>query len=316
MSSARDMLERAAAAERELRGQEFLAPLVPRGRAHMRISGLLYELKVSGVQRPGFYVCRVQDARSATIVSPAQPWQVGEYLRLFRALRLVLLERIGDQGTWLALPYNDSDARQRFGIAGPVLIYAVEGGQPFDRVIARYDSALWFEDLDRRADPVQADALRSALVAGQPTPGLPGLAPGQQLAYTLRAGAAVVAAAATPTAIPESPTRRLSGPPTQPQTPQRVDRLNQRLQESLNVSGATLEGYERFGDEVLVRWSVGGSSRPPIRLSADGSVVSSGICLSGRDSQFDLTSVVGVIERSPRYARESGGWYDSDYDDD
>src|SRR5215475_15025868 len=75
--------------EAALRGQAFLAPLLERGRARIRVRGLVYELDVVGA-RSGWWMCQMLDARRARLVDAAQPWQRGAYLALWPALRLVL----------------------------------------------------------------------------------------------------------------------------------------------------------------------------------------------------------------------------------
>src|SRR5262245_17103844 len=107
--------------EAALRGQEFLAPLLGRGRARLRVRGLVYELEVARAA-PGWWICRALDARRAEVAGEALPWQRGDYLALWPVLRLVLLEPLGKATqaaprAWMALPYNPADARQRFGFA-------------------------------------------------------------------------------------------------------------------------------------------------------------------------------------------------------
>src|SRR5687768_7131748 len=81
--------------EAALRGQEFLAPLLRGGKARARVRGLIYELSVEGAA-PGWWVCTMRNAGCAEIVAEALPWQRGEYLALWPALRLVLLEPLSD----------------------------------------------------------------------------------------------------------------------------------------------------------------------------------------------------------------------------
>ena len=274
----RKLIDALARDEAALHGQEFLAPLLRDGRARLRLHGLIHELAVAGAQ-PGWWICRVLDARHAEVVSEALPWQWGDYLQLWPALRLVLLEPLKD-GAWTALPYNPADAAQRFGTAGPLVVQLVEGGQPFERVIGRVEGGtIWYDDVDRRADLETAELLRTALAADQDEPGVRGLGAGERAAYALFAARRAEARAATETA-----------------------RIERRLRHALEVGGARLLGYEPTDGGLRVTWEREGRRNVTL-VGADLGVVSAGVCLSGEDARFDLSSIVGVIRDAPGYAR-------------
>lgn len=257
--------------EAALGGQIFLAPLTPGGRARLRLRGLICELAVGGA-RPGWWICRARDTRHAEVVAEAQPWQRGDYLSLWPALRLVLLEPLR-HGDWLALPYNASDAVQRFGLAGPAVVRLVEGGQPFERIIGRVEGqTIWYDASDRRGDPAQAELLRAALADGREVRAIAGLGQGERAAYLLLAGR---------------------------HAEQRTDR---RLRTALAIGGATLLDYELAGTLLRVTWEREGQ-RSVTLLTPDLTVVSAGICLSGQDAHFDLASIVGVVRDAPAFAR-------------
>jgi hypothetical protein len=68
------------------------------------------------------------------------------------------------------------------------------------------------------------------------------------------------------------------------------------------MAGGELKGFRDRGDYWTVEWTTRAGERQTSAISKrDLSVVSSGICLSDRDSDFDLTSLVGVIERRFEY---------------
>lgn len=270
-----DMLAREEAA---LRGQAFLAPLLPQGRARVRLRGLLYEFIVANA-RAGWWICRARDPRHAEVVAAAEPWQRGDYLQLLPALRLVLLEPLARQ-SWLALPYNPSDAAQRFALAGPVVARLVEGGQPFERIIGRVEGpTIWYDDIDRRADPAIAEDLRSALASVRAAPGVAGLGAGERAAYGLLLARITAARAADA-----------------------ANQTEHRLRHALEIGGARLIGYELAGEELRVVWERDGQ-RGVTLVDAGLAVTSAGICLSGDDQRFDLASIVGVIRDAPDYAR-------------
>lgn len=278
-TNALDLIARLGRAEASLHGQEFLAPLLPNGQARLRLCGLIYVLKVPAAY-PGWWRCQVHTARQAAIIAEALPWQRGDYLALWPVLRLVLLEPLPDKA-WLALPYNPSAAAQRFSLSGgPLVVHLVERGQPFERVIGRVEGrTIWYDDHDHRADPCIAEALRAALAAGQTTPGVQGLGAGEQSAYLLRVNQ--MAAQQAHTAEQDT---------------------EQQLRHALDVGGAHLLGYALTDHGLQVTWDRNGQ-RSVALVATDLSVVSAGVCLSGEEASFDLTSIVGVVQDAPAFAR-------------
>jgi hypothetical protein len=289
------LIEALAAEERALRGQTFLAPLVGRRRLRLRVRGIVYELRVRGAA-PGWWVCRMRDARSAEPAEPAQPWQRGEYLALWPALRLVLLGPLAatDGGlatTWLALPANAAEAKRRFGIDSLVTVQLVEEGRPLEQVIGRVEArAVWYDDVDRRADPLLAEALREELAAGRAEPQTGGLTPGLRTAFEL------LAAGADPA---ETPRRGVSTIDDGS-----VRGVERRLRRALEIGGARLLGYGYTAHGLRVEWQRDGQ-RGATLVDGGLNVVSAGICLSGEDQRFDLASIMGVVAEAPDFARYS-----------
>lgn len=266
-----DIIRAFAHHEAALAGQEFVAPLLRSGRVRLRPRSLVYELTVVGAH-PGWWRCRMIDARRAMLLDEALPWQRGDYLALWPQLRLVLLEPRRDSD-WLALPYNPSDALQRFDMSGPLVVRLVEGGQPFERVIGRVEGqTIWYDEPDHRASPATAEALRAALGERRSRPSTPSLGPGEQAAFAL-----------------------LSGKHTEKQ-------IDARLRKALAIGGAQLIGYETSGDLLRVTWEHNGR-RSVTLISPELSVMSAGICLSGQDRRFDLASIVSVVSEAPAFAR-------------
>jgi hypothetical protein len=277
-NTAVDLIDALARNEAGLSGQKVFAPLLGDGRVRVRLRGLIHELLVRNAQ-PGWWVCRLCDARRAEVEGEALPWQRGDYLALWPVLRLVLLEPV-NRATWLALAYNPSDAVQRFGIAGPLLVHLVEGGQPFERIVGRIEGrTIWYDDLDRRADPSVAEELRAAFATEQPEPGVAGLGAGERTAYALLHAQRADTRAATGAA-----------------------RIERRLRHALEIGGAQLLGYQVTDFGLRVTWERAGQ-RSVTLATPELEVVSAGICLSGEDHHFDLQSIIGVVQEAPQYAR-------------
>jgi hypothetical protein len=279
------------AEERALRGQPFLAPLLGQRRLRLRVRGIVYELHVRGAA-PGWWVCRMCDARSAEPAEPAQPWQRGEYLALWPGLRLVLLEPMPSPSgaepgaAWLALPANPAEAKRRFGLDSLATVQLVEEGRPFEQVIGRVEGrTIWYDDVDRRADPLLPEALREELAAGHAEPRAANLTPGLRTAFELLAAGAE----ATSNAPDDGSARG----------------VERRLRRALEIGGARLLGYSYTPHGLRVEWRREGQ-RGATLVDGGLNVVSAGICLSGEDNSFDLASIVGVVAEAPDFARYEG----------
>lgn len=287
-------LNRQAAALRE---RVILAPLAGDGRIRVRLGGLIHQFRVRE-RLSGWGHFRPVSERAAILVEEAQPWERAAYLELFPLLRVILLwPRAGEGGAWWALPFNESDVRQRFGLGGdplPVWLCDPAGGADrFEQVLVRVDGrTLWYDGPDPLADPRHAEWLREAVgTAEMPSrfpPGMPGSA---RLAFLHHAARVAAESARAP---------GTSGPAEAGLADNRG--VEERLRRALAKADAVLHGFSeapgRLGEpgELVVEWGErDGYCRYRSVLDRRLTVISSGICLSGRDHDFDLTSLVSVI---------------------
>ena len=80
---------------------------------------------------------------------------------------------------------------------------------------------------------------------------------------------------------------------------------------SLAHAGGRLVSYIDRGDAYTVTYQFGERTHTSTVRADDLSVMTSGICLSGYDREFDLTSLVGVMQE----AASSQPWqFGDDYD--
>ncbi len=276
------LMDQLALQEKALQKQTFLAPCLPGGQIRTRIAGLVYTFDPEPRNREGWGLFRPRNLATATWQKAATPYQIDDYLRLLPALRLHLCLRLKGQ-TWLAYPMNESDARQRLGECKPLPIHLVDRGNALETVIAHWDGgAFWYQDLDRRADPQTVEYLHQAMNNNITVDQLrlPGLTPEQRSAYRLALGGLRA---------------------YQKKHQQRNERT--RLQNALEQSGGRLEDFQDRGEFWLVEWrTADGENHHSAIDKRDLTVVSAGICLDGEDRQFDLQSLVGVMEQAPDWA--------------
>lgn len=275
MTDVRKLIARLGAQEAALMQATFLAPCLPGSRVRTSIQKLVREFEAPP-DFEGWGLFQPEDERRVRLVEQADSIAVSEYLALFKPLRMRLIHPVSGR-SWLAYPVNEADARQRLRQVGPRLVHLVTAGARLEVAVTRPDGgALWFDDLDRKTDPLEAESLNRSL-EDQILPdklSFKGLTPEMRTAYELAA--------------------------TQERFYQESLRLrneHERLRQALKVGGGDLAGYLDRGDHWVVDWTDGNGGRHSSAISKrDLTVLSAGICLAGEDRRFDLQSLVGVVE--------------------
>ncbi len=330
MADIRNLLNQIAAQEAEFRDTQFLAPCVRGGRVRTSVANIIYTFTPQPQDFEGWGIFQPVDGKTAEVVEEPSLPQLVEYLKLLKPLRLRLAHLLQGQ-TWLAYPVNESDMQQRLGAAKPVPVHLVTEASAFEPIIARFDgSAWWFDEIDRRAEPQPAELLREHLRQGTMPENVrfPGMTPEMLTVYDL-------ALQQTPSYQRRMQHRRevrglretqreqgvarqaqrdeerrrqgLQQPEQQPQYPPQTQHGRRhrriahgdegRLREALHMGGGELREFRDRGDFWQAEWMTRNGDRHTSAISkGDLTVISSGICLSGYDRDFDLQSLVGVIE--------------------
>ncbi|RYX81621.1 hypothetical protein EON83_23140 [bacterium] len=298
-----DIFNRLEAQENAFRGARVLAPVIAGASISVRIAGLLCRLEIDfqGKTAPrGFGVLEAVSSTNAHWLRPATRVEREKYLALLPRLRFIALER--SRGGWVAFPAQEGN--RNFSLNGPAWVRECEVGlQPFDTFLARFDGThFWFESLDSKRSPAIAAFLRESL-ANNITPQelhKKGLSGQERAAYTLA----------------------LYGPPPEPEpeidlgefgTPigpalSEIDRnfdwrwsdndTQARLARSVAHGGGRLVSYIERDGVYSVTYNFGARTHTSTVRASDLRVETSGICLSGRDGDFDLTSLVGVMQEA------------------
>ncbi|MGF1991218.1 MAG: hypothetical protein RMY62_025580 [Nostoc sp. ZfuVER08] len=268
------LINEIANVEAQLCNTQFLAPCVKGGRVRTRVAGMVYTFRPKPSKFEGWGIFQPVDEKTATVVEEADLPQIAEYLQHFPQIRLRLVRQLGGQ-TWLAYPVNEADVRQRLQVVKPMAIHLVTEGTTFDQIIARWNShSCWFEEIDRRTDPIIVETLQSAVKQLVPVGELhfKGVTPEIRTVYELA-------------------TAQIDGF-HQPQQDEK------RLRKALHMGGGELKQFQDRGDYWTVDWTTADGVRHSSAIAkTDLTVISSGICLSGYDGDFDLQSLVGVIEQ-------------------
>lgn len=320
MADIRNLLNQIAAQESQIVDTQFLAPCVPGGLVRTAVANIVYTFTPQPPDFEGWGIFQPVDGKTAQVVDEPGLPQLAEYLKLLKPLRLRLAYWLQGQ-TWLAYPVNESDMQQRLGVAKPVLVHLVTQAMAFELIIARFDGrAWWFEEIDRRAEPQPAEQLKEYLrqvtlpeavrFAGRTPEMLTvyDLALRQSEAYQVQQEAVRLGEAQRQQRAQQRQHRRhqvrggdnpngmLRDRAQRPlRRQQRTD--EGRLREALQMGGGNLQEFRDQGEFWQVEWTTRNGERHTSAISkGDLTVISSGICLSGGDRNFDLQSLVGVIE--------------------
>ena len=275
MTNIHKLINQIADAQAQLYATLFLAPCVKGGRVRTRVAGMIYTFTPKPSKFEGWGIFQPMDKKTAQVVEEADLPQIAEYLQHFPQIRLRLAHQLQGQ-TWLGYPINEADIRQRMQVVKPLAVHLVSEGIIFDQIIARWNGqSCWFEEVDRRADPAIVETLQSAVKHLIPVEELQfkGMTPEIRTVYELATG-------------------RIQGF-NQPQQDEK------RLRKALQMGGGELKQFHDRGDYWTVDWTTSDGVRHSSAIAkSDLTVISSGICLSGYDRDFDLQSLVGVIEQS------------------
>ena len=313
MADIRNLLNQIATQEAHLRHTQFLAPCVRGGRVRTSVANIIYTFTAQPQNFEGWGIFQPIDEKTAEFVDEPSAAQLAEYLKLLKPMRLQLAHVLYRQ-TWLAYPVNESDMQQRLGIVKPVPVHLVTEGSNFEPIIARFDgSAWWFDEMDRRAEPQPVELLKEQLRQETMPENVrfSGMTPEMHTVYelALQQTEAYQSRMQHQREAREQQERqheqRQQRQTQREEEPRRVGRRHrrsersdeQRLRDALHMGGGELRDFRDRGEFWQVEWTTRGGERHTSAISKNElTVISSGICLSGFDRNFDLQSLVGVIE--------------------
>ncbi|WP_026735481.1 hypothetical protein [Fischerella sp. PCC 9605] len=277
MTDIRKLINQLAAQENNLRSTQFIAPCVRGGKVRTRVAGIVYTFIPKPRNFEGWGIFQPVDDQTAAVVEEPSLPQIAEYLQHLKPVRLRLAHLLRSQ-TWLAYPVNEADMQQRCGYCQPIAVHLVTEGARFEPIVARTDGAgWWFDECDRRADPLIAEQLQEHLKQVTPPEKLhfSGITPEMRTVYNIVAQQAKEFAAL-----------------------QQQRRDEKRLREALQMGGGELQEYRDRKDHWVVEWTTADGEPHTSAISkTDLTVMSAGICLSGEDEKFDLQSLVGIVEK-------------------
>lgn len=252
----------------------FVAPVVRGGSVCIRVSGVACTFALQDQGFEGWGVFKIVSLEEVRLEQPASPAHVRRYLERLTPVDLILATPAGTTRPAVAA----RPAGSRVEIDGFVPVRLVGTAQLFRHVKARFDGFnFWFERVHPGRNPAVSAYLRRALEKDlEPTD----LDRAEMVPAELALYRKVLAA----------------------DRARREDPEQRRLRLALRHSGATLDSFNRRGDEYTVTYEIGGQRHSSRVHAGDLTILSAGICLNAEDEKFDLQSIVGVMKE----ARTSG----------
>ena len=278
MTRVLDLIDQLARAEAELRTRRFLSPCVPGVRLRVRIDGLVHGFAPNPPRYAGWGLFQPIDSKRAQLVQRPDDALIRRYLEHLPEVRFHAVKQAKGKAWW-AMPLSAEGFRRRYGRDGPVVVHLCKGVAPFEAIRARFDGAsFWFDSIDTFADPVIAEKLRVAFTEGKEVDelDLAGMTPELVDAYVWASLWEV-----------EQQKKTLEG----------------SLVHALKIGGGKLVTYRDTDTHLVVEWRdrLGRRHSSAIQKNALQVQSAGAVCLQGRDGDFDLASLVGVMDEAPQY---------------
>lgn len=288
-----DIINKLAEQEKAQLQQEFIAPFTGNGRVRLRLCGIVREFPIifkkrRETPRAGFGIFKIiEDV--AVFQKIATLDLVRHYCMILPRARFVLTDQQDDQ--WFGLQLYAGT--RKLQTEGPVPLRMVsERSTHFDSVVAAFDGEnFWCFEQDISRPAVIAVRLREELgkLTDPDKVSVPGMLTQELLAYK---------------------TAWLARKPRNPYDPDSKLSENERIELALAHAGAILQSVTALNaTTATVRFQRGHALHSVTVNRKTLEVVSSGICLSGRDREFDLTSLVSVFDEKEQ-ENDSDPWDD------
>lgn len=264
----KSILEKYIQESDSLLSQEFVAPIIDIVR--IKHNGFIYNFELNKRKKTWGIIQPISSTR-CKLIRDAEFFEIEKYLEKLPKFKFILIKEIGDK-SWIAIPFNYSDVRQRLHLKGKgndtFIIHLVGECSTFDHVIARFDGFnFWFESIDDNVSYECVNRLRNRILDEKVDK--KGLTKEQRISLDLYIK------------LDKELEKK---------------RTEDKIKNSLGIAKAELKSYVELGDNFKITWTSDDEEYSSLIRKKDLTVVSAGICLSGRDSDFDLTSIVNVIK--------------------
>lgn len=269
----KDIIEKIAREESESKQGQFIAPVVSGGLVRLSVCGVINNYRLADRNYQGWAILEIINDKRVRVVKDAPISLRRQYSDVLKTARFCLVDEI--DGIWYGL--QTTPGQGGLQTEGPIPINLLERPQQFSSIVAGFDGDnFWYLNQDRRS-PALANDLRTALGYDVPEEKLKirGLLQAERTAYKM----ALLAKRPLSVFDPGSGLTE-----------------KQRMELALNRAGVRLSSFwADSSDRATVTFNLNGTNRTVQVNRSNLSVISSGICLSNRDRDFDLTTIVSVF---------------------
>lgn len=264
-----DIIRKLGETENSLTKREFISPVYKNRYVVTKIDKIAYTFAIPET-KPGWYKFRPADRKKAKVLGPSSFQDIEAYQKFLQKVRMILVQRDGD--VFYGVPFKTNQQKLDIKILYPIYLVLDDMAQDFDEVICRYDGAnLWYQSVDINNDQAKVNYLRESLKALVLPKNLvySGLRFEDKMAYAVRC-----------------------------EIDKKVQEKTKegRLKHAVEHAGGIFKSFVEKGDHFSVSYVVEGEKYTSTIAKTDAlQVLTAGICLSGGDQVFDLTSLISVI---------------------
>lgn len=220
--------------------------------------------------------------------NPPQPLEVQNYLQLLKPrLCLIVLYRL-DARTFLTYPYNVGDARQKGWGEAPIVVNLVSDTlEAFDVIYARGEIDNMIYEVPSGIQIANREFLLGLLGRA------PSVTEERFVTVEIRTSFSIINSRIMDAQRQESEAARRKQTLT----------IEGRIKYNLEFLGAELMSWRESGEDIVIQWKDQGQNYTS-RISNKMGTVSAGICLSGKDADFNVAAMVDVIREARKIRRE------------
>lgn len=264
-----DLIKKLGETENTLTSRVFVSPVYKNREVITRIDHIVYPFSIPET-KAGWWKFKPKNRKEARVINPCDMQEIEGYLKCLQKVRMILVQRDGD--IFYGVPFKTNDQGLDIKVLYPIYLVMDDTAQDFDEVICRYDGAnLWYQSVELNNDQAKVDYIRRALLAAVLPKNLKysGLRFEDKMAYAVRC-----------------------------EIDKKVLEKNKEytLKKAVEHAGGIFKAFTEKGDHFSITYEVDGERYTSTVSKNDGmQVLTAGICLSGGDKDFDLTSLVSVI---------------------
>lgn len=268
-----DLIDKLGKTEETLPDRQFVSPVYRTRQVATRIDGIIYRFSIPSLT-PGWYKFQPKSRKKAVVVNPCDLMEVESYLKHLRRIRVVLVRKEGV--VCFGVPFKENPLGVEISTVLPVYLAMDDMAEEFDEVLCRYDGInLWYESVAMNSDPAKTEYLRECV-------------------SKMRAPARVVYKGLR---FEDKTAYGILYQIKKKEAEEELLRSTEgRLRRAVEHGGAKFKTYAERRDHFSVTYTIDGEQYTSTVAKDKGlTVQTAGICLRGKDRDFDLASLISVI---------------------